>query len=52
MHPSPLILVFCFQLTGDDADVGLQQVLEDQIQVGQGYGPDLDTQEIENRFFM
>ena len=39
MHSLRLILVFCFQLTGDDADVGLQQVVEDQIQVGQGYGP-------------
>ena len=52
MHSLRLILVFCFQLTGDDADVGLQQVLEDQIQVGQGYGPGLDTQEIEDRLFL
>ena len=52
MHSLRLILVFCFQLTGDDADVGLQQVLEDQIQVGQGYGPGLNTQEIEDRLFL
>ena len=52
MYSSHLILVFCSQLTGDDAHVGLQQVLEDQILVGQGYGAELNTQEIEDRLFL
>ena len=52
MYSSHLIPVFCSQLTGDDADVRLQQVLEDQVLVGQGYGPELNTQEIEGRLFL
>ena len=41
---------FWFKLTGDDANVDVQQVLEDQILMGQG--PQIATQEFNERFFL
>ena len=40
-----------FQLAGDDGDLELQQVIEEQILAGQGDNQ-LTTQEFENRFFV
>ena len=45
-----LILIFIFQLAGDDGDLEVQQVIEEQIMAGQG-GNQLTTQEFEERFF-
>lgn len=36
----------------DDANIGLQGVLEEQFEVGQGIGPQDSTQEIEARYFL
>ena len=47
---SPVLILFWYKLTGDDANVEVQQVLEDQILMGQG--PQLDTQEFNERFFL
>ena len=47
---SPVFILFWYKLTGDDANVEVQQVLEDQILMGQG--PQLDTQEFNERFFL
>ena len=45
-----LILIFSFQVAGDDGDLEVQQVIEEQIMAGQG-GNQLNTQEFEERFF-
>ena len=45
-----LILIFSFQVAGDDGDLEVQQVIEEQIMAGQG-GNQLTTQEFEERFF-
>ena len=39
-----------FQLVGDEGNMELQQVIEEQILAGHGAG--LTTQEFENRFFV
>lgn len=41
---------FFLQLSGDDGDVELQQVIQIQLEAGQG--PGLSTQEFENRMFL
>ena len=46
-----LILIFNFQLAGDDGDLEVQQVIEEQIMAGQGDNQ-LTSQEFENRFFV
>ena len=45
-----LILIFSFQVAGDDGDLEVQQVIEEQIMAGQG-GNQLTSQEFEERFF-
>ena len=44
------MLISDFQLAGDDGDLEVQQVIEEQIMAGQG-GNQLTTQEFEDRFF-
>ena len=39
------------QLVGDDGNVELQQVIEEQIRAGQGENQ-MSSQEFENRFFL
>ena len=45
-----LTLTPYFQLIGDDGDVAVQRVIEEQLEAGQGAG--LTTQEFEDRFFL
>ena len=44
------IFILHFQLEGDDGDVELQSVIEQQLEAGQG--PGLNTQEFNDRFFL
>ena len=45
-----IIFILELQLAGDDGDVELQQVIQIQLQAGQG--PGLSTQEFEERMFL
>ena len=44
------VFIIYFQLEGDDGDVQLQQVIQQQIEAGQG--PGLSTQEFNARMFL
>ena len=50
LHSNIIIILFQIQVVDDDANFGLQQVLEEQIQAGQGQ--QLSTQEFARRFFL
>ena len=45
-----LVLILIFQLAGDDGDAELQRVIQMQLENGQG--PGLTTQEFEERMFL
>ena len=42
--------IFYFQLEGDDGDIELQQVIQQQMEAGQG--PGMTTQEFNDRMFL
>ena len=50
LHSDIILILFQIQVVDDEANVGLQQVLEEQVQAGQGQ--QLSTQEFERRFFL
>ena len=50
LHSNIILILFQIQVVDDDTNVGLQQVLEEQIQAGQGQ--QLSTQEFARRFFL
>ena len=51
-HSNIILILFQIQVVDDDANLGLQQVLQEQVQACQGLGPQVSTQEFNDRFFL